>query len=216
MQQLVQQYGLVAALIYLTTSFIVGVPIAYGLSKGIDGSGWSFWGAVIGGTFASLKLSQIPRLALTAALTPVVVRYLPEAVLLALTPEQEPAPAPAASARLELLELRDVPLDDALRLIAAESDLNVVASRAAARTRVTLLLRDVEPVAALSTLCSSHDLWFERDAATAVYRIRTASEYQRGVQNLASAKLEVFTLLYPNALDVAYSIRDLFGQRVRA
>ncbi|HBP20063.1 MAG TPA: hypothetical protein DEA08_20025 [Planctomycetes bacterium] len=128
---------------------------------------------------------------------------------------QEPAPAPAASARLELLELRDVPLDDALRLIAAESDLNVVASRAAARTRVTLLLRDVEPVAALSTLCSSHDLWFERDAATAVYRIRTASEYQRGVQNLASAKLEVFTLLYPNALDVAYSIRDLFGQRVR-
>ena len=42
MQQLVQQYGLVAALIYLTTSLIVGVPIAYGLSKGVDASGWSF------------------------------------------------------------------------------------------------------------------------------------------------------------------------------
>ena len=95
MQQLVQQYGLVAALIYLTTSFVVGVPIAYGLSKGVDATGWSFWGAVIGGTFASLKLSQIPRLALTAALTPVVVRYLPEGVLLALTPQPEPAPAPA-------------------------------------------------------------------------------------------------------------------------
>ena len=124
-------------------------------------------------------------------------------------------PPEAEVRRLELLELREVPLDDALRLIAAESDLNVVASRGAALTRVTLHLRDVEPLAALSTLCSSHDLWFERDPTTGVYRIRTAEEYRRGVQNLAAAKLEVFTLLYPNALDVAYSIRDLFGQRVR-
>lgn len=124
---------------------------------------------------------------------------------------QEPAPAPE---RLELVEFRGVPLADALRLLSIQSGLNLAASRQAAGVEVELYLRDVSPEAALETLCASHDLWVQRSEG-GVYQVRTAREYRRDVQGLREAKLEVFTLLYPNAVDAAYAVRDLFGTRVR-
>lgn len=129
---------------------------------------------------------------------------------------QDPAPeqpAPQAE-RLPLVEFRGVPLGDALRLLSIQSGLNLAASRSAAEVQVELYLRDVTPLAALETLCASHDLWIQR-AEGGVYQIRTAREYRRDVQGLRAAKLEVFTLLYPNAVDAAYAVRDLFGSRVR-
>lgn len=129
---------------------------------------------------------------------------------------QDPAPQPdpAASERLPLVEFRGVPLGDALRLLSIQSGLNLAASRSASAVEVDLYLRNVTPVAALETLCSSHDLWVKR-GDDGVYQVRTAREYRRDVQGLRAAKLEVFTLLYPNAVDAAYAVRDLFGSRVR-
>ena len=69
--------------------------------------------------------------------------------------------------------------------------------------------------AALRGLCETHDLWFQRDEETGIYRISTAAEYRRDIQSFRAAEIEVFTLLYPNAYDVALAVRDLFGDRVR-
>ncbi|MGE4139562.1 MAG: hypothetical protein AB7N76_02885 [Planctomycetota bacterium] len=101
-----QQYGCVALLIYLSTSLIVGVPLAWGIGHSLDTTGLAFWGAVLGGAFAGLKASQLPRLALTAALTPVIGRMLPESVLAALRlPVEEEAEPEAAP----VIEERDQP-----------------------------------------------------------------------------------------------------------
>ena len=46
-------------------------------------------------------------------------------------------------------------------------------------------------------------------------RIMTLPEFQRDLVTAQEPKTEVFTLLYPNAVAISYSIRDLFGDRVR-
>ena len=121
----------------------------------------------------------------------------------------------ASAPRLSLLELRDVELREALRVISLQTKLNVIASATAAATPVSLVLRDVDAEAALRGLCETHDLWFQRDEETGIYRISTAAEYRRDIQSFRAAEIEVFTLLYPNAYDVALAVRDLFGDRVR-
>jgi hypothetical protein len=87
-----QQFGCVALVIYLLTSLVVGVPTAFGLWRTVEAEGAAFWSLVGGGTWATLKLTQLPRFAVTAALTPVVAKLLPEHILeaLRLPTEEEP------------------------------------------------------------------------------------------------------------------------------
>jgi general secretion pathway protein D len=116
--------------------------------------------------------------------------------------------------KLELVEFRDVALGDALRLLSRQSGLQVVPSAEAAKVNVSLYLRDVEPLAALESLCNAHGLWFRQHPETGITLVRTIREYERDLETFRDERTQVFTLLYPNALDVAVAIRDLFGERV--
>ena len=55
---------------------------------------------------------------------------------------------------LEVVEFRDQPLDEALRLFSAQTGLNIVASPEARKINVSLYLRNVTPDAALDALCT--------------------------------------------------------------
>jgi len=134
-----------------------------------------------------------------------------------------PEPVPAgpvisgtgsSSGKLELVEFRDQPLGDALRLFSAQTGLNIVASPEARKLSVSIYLRNVTPEAALDALCKTHDLWHKDDPATGIIRISTAKEYQRDLSSFREEQTEVFTLLYPNPVDVATAIRSIYGDRV--
>ena len=125
------------------------------------------------------------------------------------------APAQAPPPALVLVDIRDLPLDEALRILADQTGLNLVASTDAAKVRVSLHLRDVDPMAAVDTLAKTHNLFYKRDEASGIIRLHTVSEYQRELSTFREEKTEVFTLLYPNAIDVATAIRDLYGDRVQ-
>jgi general secretion pathway protein D len=134
---------------------------------------------------------------------------------------QAPAPSPAppsraepASVVLEAVDLREISLSEACRLLSDASGINLVASAGAASMPVTLYLRDVEAMAAVEQLCKAHGLWYRRDEPSGIVRIATTEEYQRDLGSLAEEKTEYFTLLYPNAYDVGYAIQNLFGERV--
>lgn len=127
---------------------------------------------------------------------------------------QESPPSPD-SLRLELIELRAVPLSAALRILADQTGLNFAPSVQASTQDVSLYLRDVSPIAAIEVLCKTHNLWFQRDLATGIIRIHTAEEYRRDVQSFSDDKVETFTLLYPNAEDLAIAIRNIYGSRVQ-
>ncbi len=116
--------------------------------------------------------------------------------------------------RLEALDLRDLPLSEACRLISDATGLNLVVSTGAAAKPATLYLRDVDAMDAVASLCKANGLWYRRDETSGIVRIATTEEYQRDVGSLAEEKTEYFTLLYPNAYDVGYAIENLFGERV--
>jgi len=119
-----------------------------------------------------------------------------------------------AGKMLEVVEFRDQPLDETLRLFSAQTGLNIVASPEARKINVSLYLRNVTPDAALDALCNINDLWHKQNPATGVISIYTTKEYQRDLSSFREEQTEVFTLLYPNPVDVATAIRSIYGDRV--
>lgn len=116
--------------------------------------------------------------------------------------------------KLEKVDFRDLELSEACRLLADQTGLNLVPSAAASSTKVSIFLRNVPAMAAVETLCKAHQLWFQRDAKTGIIRINTVKEYKKDLITFQEVKTEFFTLLYPNAMDVAYAVRNLFPDRV--
>ncbi|MEO1130287.1 MAG: hypothetical protein AAFX05_11365 [Planctomycetota bacterium] len=125
------------------------------------------------------------------------------------------AQAAPADREVSLVEFRGVPLGDAVRLLSQQTDMKIVASAGAADVPINLYLRDVTAGAALEALSKAHDLWFRADQDTGIVSIYTIDEYQRDLLSFRQETTEVFTLLYPNAIDVGVAIRDLFGDRVQ-
>ncbi len=124
---------------------------------------------------------------------------------------------PAAPARgvLRHVEFHEVPLAEALRMLAEQSGNNYSSSAAAGQTPVSVSLRWISAQTAVEEICKTHGLWFRRDEQSGIVRVMTMAEFERDLVSFHEEKDEVFTLLYPNVLEVAAAIRDLYGDRVR-
>ena len=124
---------------------------------------------------------------------------------------------PAAPVRgaLRHVESHAVHLAEALRMLAEQSGNNYSSSAAAGETPVSVSLRWVPAQTAVEEICKTHGLWFRRDERSGIVRVMTMSEFERDLVSFHEEKDEVFTLLYPNVLEVAAAIRDLYGERVR-
>lgn len=117
-------------------------------------------------------------------------------------------------ADITYLEFADARLMDALRMIAEQSGNNYSASSTATKTPVSAFLRNVSADNAVEEICKSHNLWFKLDEVSSITRIMDVKEFEKDLVGFREEQTEVFTLLYPNAIDVAISIADLFGDRV--
>ncbi len=116
---------------------------------------------------------------------------------------------------IELVDFRDQELGQAMRLFSEQSGINIVASTNANTMKVNLYLRDVRPMDVLENLTKTHDLYFRIDEESGVIRIYTTEEYEENLASFREEQTKVFTLLYPNPVDAAVAIRDLFGDRVQ-
>lgn len=119
-----------------------------------------------------------------------------------------------AEPRFELFEFRELPLSEALRLFSEQTGMNVVPSEQAATKTVSLYLRNVTPSTTLAALAKAHGLWTRRDDQNDVVHVYTTEEYNRDLAAFRDEQTEVFTLLYPNPVDVARTIEAVFGDRV--
>jgi len=120
----------------------------------------------------------------------------------------------SAPVTLGKVEFRELALIDALRMISEQSGLNITSSADASKTPVSLFLRNISAEAAVEELCKSHNLWMKRDDKSGITRVMTIKEFERELVSFREDKTEVFTMLYPNAVEIAVAIRDLFGDRV--
>ena len=118
------------------------------------------------------------------------------------------------NAIIELVDFRDQPLGEAMRLFSEQSGLNIVPSVAANLVKVNLYLHNVRATDVLENLTKTHDLYFRIDEKSGVIRIYTTSEYEQNLASFREERTKVFTLLYPNPIDAAVAIQDLFGERV--
>ncbi len=113
------------------------------------------------------------------------------------------------------MEFRELPLAQALRLLADQTGLNLLCSADAGKTKVSLFLKQVPARVVVAELCKAHNLWYRVDDASGITRIMTLAEFQRTLGEFREEQTAVFTLLYPNAVDVASAIKALYGDRVR-
>lgn len=134
------------------------------------------------------------------------------------SPGKGPAPLPvpriADEQSLELVEFRDLPLVEAMRVLSQQSGLKIVVSAEAGKEKVSLYLQNVTPMVAVASVAQANGLIHRRDAETGIVRIFTTKENTRDLSTFREEHTKVFTLLYPNAQNVAQAIRDLFGTRV--
>lgn len=115
---------------------------------------------------------------------------------------------------IELVDFREQELGQAMRLFSEQSGINIVTSTEANKMKVNLYLRDVRPMDVLENLTKTHDLYYRIDEKSGIIRIHTTEEYEANLASFREEQTQVFTLLYPNPVDAAVAIRDLFGERV--
>ncbi len=115
---------------------------------------------------------------------------------------------------LRSIEVTSTPFIEAARALSKVTGLNVAPSAGSASNFVTIFLTDVPALTALETLCNAHNLWLKLDEVSGIYRVYTVSEFRRDLASFREEKTEIFTLLYPNAFDIANAIADLYGERV--
>jgi general secretion pathway protein D len=125
------------------------------------------------------------------------------------------AQAQAASTQnlLAKVDLREVPLAEACRLIAEPSGLNIVPSQAASARTVSLYLRQVDARTAVDALAQAHQLAVIEQGG--ILRLVTLEERTQSKTAVGDERTAYFTVLYPNVFDVAYAVRNLFGRRVQ-
>ena len=116
---------------------------------------------------------------------------------------------------MEHVEFRDVPLRDALQMLTDQSGTNYSASTEAGKVPVSLFVQHVTGQTVAEELCKTHNLWFRRDDATGITRVMTLEEFERDLVSYREDQTETFTLLYPNVVEAALAVRNLFGDRVQ-
>ncbi|HTR40069.1 MAG TPA: hypothetical protein VMH87_00445 [Pseudomonadales bacterium] len=115
---------------------------------------------------------------------------------------------------VKLAEFSNATFADAARALSEATGLNIAPSAAAALTRVQIYLTDLPAQDVLENLCTANGLWFRHDARTGVLRVFTVPEFRQDLSSFQEEQTEVFTLLYPNAYDIAYALQNLYGDRM--
>ena len=117
---------------------------------------------------------------------------------------------------IEQIEFRDVTVGDALRILAEQSNINIIASKAAADIHVTMFLRRVTSLEVIEAISKTYNLWYQRDENSNIVRIYTVEEYRMEQVEFKKEETEIFTLKNAkNALDLAETIQNLFSGRVQ-
>lgn len=151
------------------------------------------------------------------ALEPLLLPRQPDSRLATVqAPEDLPVPrlanpGGAPSQPLEVIEFRDLDLATAMRLLSEQTGLNIVPSEEAGKKKVTFYVANMTPENAVSALAQANGFITRRDPALNIIRIYTSKENQADLASFREEETEVFTLLYPNAVNVGTAIRNLYG-----
>ena len=126
---------------------------------------------------------------------------IPEATpAISATPSLEVAPS--SGTIIDVLELKDMDINDVLKLISTKTGLNIVTGQNV-KGRVTIYLKNVDVHDVLRIILESNDLAYAEERG--IIRVMTAPDFERiyGQQFGEKTKLKTVQLKYASAADVA-------------
>ena len=125
-----------------------------------------------------------------------------------------PPPAEAPAEFLRYIESAAVPLETLMRLVSDQAGVNIAVSDAAAKRNVSIFLRNVTAESAVEEICRATDLLYRRGhKGEGIIRIMTKAEYNDNLNSFREEVTEMFTLLYPNVVEVASVIYGIYPDR---
>ncbi|MEO0508365.1 MAG: hypothetical protein AAF065_00725 [Verrucomicrobiota bacterium] len=113
------------------------------------------------------------------------------------------------------VEFNAIPLAVAAQALSYVTKDRIAVSSQAREIDVTLFLPSATTEEIVETLTLTHQLYPSSVGESDITRLQTVEEFARGSTNFQEERSKVFTLRFPNARDIALTIRDLFGDRVR-
>lgn len=122
----------------------------------------------------------------------------------------------AAKKELGVVEFKNATVRDAIRIIAEQSDVNILATAEAAAKNVTFYTRNATVHTAIDNMCRVSGLWYRYNETSNAYLIMTAEQYRDDIVIYREDITRVFTLRHQNVETTAQVIASLFGgDRVR-
>lgn len=122
-------------------------------------------------------------------------------------------PAPAVP-RLRSLMVREAPVEYAMWILSGAWGRHIVVTDAAKPIAVRAFLQDIDCMSALKAICRAHGLWYREDPESGVLYVETLEEYVGNASRDSHKFVEVVTIVYPRAEDVAASLEQVFNDMV--
>lgn len=129
-------------------------------------------------------------------------------------PATEKPAGNASSFVLGDIQLTQVTLSDAARMLSQVGKANVVVTGSIADKVVSLYLHNATVDDMVRNLCRAAGIWYRYDSSSKTYVIMSGSEYQKDLALVRDEQTQVFTLRHHNVVSTANAIKAVFGARV--
>ncbi len=115
---------------------------------------------------------------------------------------------------LRSLMLREAPVEYVARLIGDAWGKPIVVNENARDKEISISLDRINCLNALKAVCHANGLWYQEDPESGIIYIETLEDYIKGSRLNNQKQVEVLTVVYPRAEDVAASLQELFQEMV--
>lgn len=160
----------------------------------------------------NLKLLLTPALILFAyGLTPAAE---PAADSVPIRENKTPSVSLPANPKLASVIFNDAGINEAARLLTSAVHLPIVVSQEAAKTRISIYLKNIPAMDALDAICRSSGLWCQQDPTTQIITIQTLKEFKESIQLVGKDAVDVVQIMYPDASDIGDAVKQLFVNKV--
>ena len=120
----------------------------------------------------------------------------------------------AQEPRLKSLMVREAPVEYAMWVLSNAWGRHIVVTDAAKPVAARVFLQDIDCMSALKAICRAHGLWYREDPDSGVIYVETLEEYVGNASRDNHKFVEVVTVVYPRAEDVAASLEQVFNDMV--
>ena len=125
--------------------------------------------------------------------------------------------APVAAAENPMIAsfmFRDAPIEYAMSMLGETWGRHIVVNQSAKDVTVRTFLKDIDCEAALKAVCQGHGLWYREDPQSGVIFVQSVEEFTQSSVFSEKKFVEVVTLAYPRAEDIAAAIQEAYRDTV--